>query len=238
MWLEPYINSNTACRGCTRKYLEKDFFKLMNNLVFSKTMENIRKHKDIRLVTTYAKFIKLLMKSNFKSRIRFGDSFFMFEMGNIKVVMNKLVYLGQAILDLSKMVMYRFHYDYLLPKFGDRIALCYMDTDSFVYCIQTEDFYMDIATDVDLWLDTSTYSHSNARPLPIGQNEKIVGLVKDKLRGKIMTWFTGLRSKSYACKMLDGSEGKCCKGVKCCVVAKTIAYKDFEHCLLEGVEIF
>ena len=108
------------------------------------------------------------MKPSFKSRVRFRDNFFAFEMGKIKVVMNKHVYLGQATLDLNKMVMYRFYYDYSLPKYGDWTVLCYMDTDSFVCHIQTEDFYVDIAPDVDMWFDMSNYSSAETRPLPIG----------------------------------------------------------------------
>ena len=138
-WLEPYIRSNTVRKAGARNDFEKDFFKLMNNAVFCKMMENIRKHKDIKLVTTHEHYVKLMMKPNFKSQIRFGDNFFTLEMGKIRVVMNKPVYLGQAILDLSKVLMYKFHYDYSLPKYGDRFRLCYMDTDSFIYQINTED---------------------------------------------------------------------------------------------------
>ena len=112
-------------------------------------------------------------------------------MGKIKVVMNKPVYLGQAILDLSKIIMYEFHYDYMLPKYGDKIKLCYMDTDSYVYDIKTEDFYKDIAEDVEVRFDTSAYS--NYRPLPIGKNKKVIGLMKDELGGGIMKEFIALR---------------------------------------------
>ena len=107
----------------------------MNNSVFDKTMENIRKHKGIKLVTNAKDYLKNIMKPNFKSGVLFGENLMGCEMGKTKVIMNKPVYLGQAILDLSKTVMYEFHYDYMLPKYGDNLKLCYMDTDSFVYDI-------------------------------------------------------------------------------------------------------
>ena len=103
---------------------KKDFFKLMNNSVFGKTMENIRKHRNIKLVTTEEKYLHTVMKPNFKSGVLFGENLLGCEMGKIKVVMNKPVYLGQAILDLSKIIMYEFHYDYMVPKYGDRLKLC------------------------------------------------------------------------------------------------------------------
>ena len=146
--------------------------------------------------------------------------------------MNKPVYLGQAILDLSKIVMYEFHYDYMVPKYGlEKLKLCYMDTDSLVYDIITEDFYEDIANDVEARFDTSGYSKIDFRPLPIGLNKKVIGLMKDELEGKIMTEFVALRPKLYSYRELDDSEGKKCKGIKKCVVKKTLTFEDYKTCL-------
>ena len=135
-------------------------------------MENIRKHRNIKLVTTEEKYLHTVMKPNFKSGGRFGENLMGCEMGRIKVVMKELVYLGQAILDLSKIVMYEFHYDYMKPKFKD-LQLCYMDTDSLIYNIKTEDFYADIEDDVEEMFDTSGYDKKDARPLPIGKNKRL-----------------------------------------------------------------
>ena len=138
-WLKTYIDFSTQLRTAATNNFEKDFFKLVNNSVFGKTMENIRKHRNIKLVTTEEKYLKTVMKPNFKSGVLFG------EMGKIKVVMKKPVYLGQAILDLSKIVMYEFHYDNMVPKYGlDKLKLYCMDTDSLVYEIKTEDFYAEL----------------------------------------------------------------------------------------------
>ena len=125
-WLKPYIDFNTQLRTQAKNDFGKDFFKLVNNSVFGKTMENIRKHKDIRLVTNTESYLKTVMKPNFKSRVLFGKNLMGFEMGKVKVVMNKLMYLGQAILDLSEIVMYDFHYDYMKPKYGDNLKLCFI----------------------------------------------------------------------------------------------------------------
>ena len=127
--------------------------------------------------------------------------------------------------------MYEFHYDYMKRKYNDdRLQLCYMDTDSFIYSIKTEDFYTDIVDDVTKRFDTSGYC-SNC-PLPIGLNKKIIGLMKDELGGAIMTEFIALRPKLYSHIKLDGSEDKKCKGIKKCVVKKTLTFEDYKNCLL------
>ena len=151
-WLKTYIDFNTQLRTASTNDFEKDFFKLMNNSVFGKMTENIRK-----LVMTEEKYLCTVMKPNFKYGVLFGENLMGCEMGKIKVVMNKLVYLSQAILDLSKIIMYEFRYDYMVPKYGERLKLCYMDTDSLVYEIKTEDFYADIVDDVPARFDTSGY---------------------------------------------------------------------------------
>ena len=115
-WLKTYIDFNTQLRTAATNDFEKDFFKLINNSVFGKTMENIRKHRNIKLVMTEEKYLHTVMRPNFKSGVLFGENLMGCEMGKIKVVMNKPVYLGQAILDLSKIIMYEFHYDYMVPK--------------------------------------------------------------------------------------------------------------------------
>ena len=233
-WLKTYIDFNTQLRTAATNDFEKDFFKLMNNSVFGKTMENIRKHRNIKLVMTEEKYLRTVMRPNFKSGVLFGENLMGCEMGKIKVVMNKPVYLGQAILDLSKIVMYEFHYNYMVPKYGDRLKLCYMDTDSLVYDIKTEDFYEDIANNVEARFDTSGYSNTDFRPLPISLNKKIIGLMKDELGGKIMTEFVALRPKLYSYEKLDGSEDKKCKGIKKCVVKKTLTFEDYKTCLFSN----
>ena len=209
---------------------EKDFLKLMNNSVFGKMMETIRKHRNIKLVMTDEKYLHTVICLNFKSGVLFGENLMGCEMGKIKVVMNKPVYLGQAMLDLSKIIMYEFHYDYMVPKYGlEKLKLCYMDTDSLVYDIKTEDFYEDITDNVPARFDTSGYCPN--RPLPVGLNKKVIGLMKDELGGKIMTEFVALRSKLYSYKVLHGSEDKKCKRIKKFVVKKTLTFEDYKTCL-------
>ena len=147
--MNEYIDFNKKLGTEAENDFEKDFYKLMDNAVFGKTMENIRKHRDIKLVNSKEAYLKAVMKRNFKSGTLFGPDLMGCEMGKVKVVMNKPVYLGQAILDLSKIVMYEFHYDYMKRKYDDdKSTLCYMDTDSLIYDIETDDFYKDIADDI------------------------------------------------------------------------------------------
>ena len=155
------------------------------------------------------------------------------ETGKIEVVMSKLVYLGQAILDLSKLVMYEFYYDCVIPKYGLRVKLFDMDTNSLVYHIKTEDFYAKIAGDVYERFDMIGYNASDASPLPVGVNKKVIGLMKDELGGKIMTEFVVLTPKLYAYKKLDNPEDKKCKRVKKCVVKHMISFDDYKSCLLD-----
>ena len=132
---------------------EKDFFNLMNNSVFGKTMENVKSHRDIRIVTTNKRRNILASEPNYHSTKYLSKDLLIIKMKRTEVKMNKPIYLGQAILDISKTLMYEFWYDYIKPKYGDKARLCYMDTDSCFMHIKTEDFYKDI--NVDKWLDTS-----------------------------------------------------------------------------------
>ena len=127
-------------------------------------------------------------------------------MRKTEVLINKPVCHGQAILDISKTLMYEFYYDYLKPKYGDKVKLCYMDTDSFIIHVQTEDFYKDIADDGSKWFDTSSYDKKLNRPLPTGINEKIIGMFKDELNGMPMIEFCGPRAKAYAHRHYDDKE--------------------------------
>ena len=188
-WMKEYIDFNTRLRTAAKNDFEKDFYKPMNNSVFGKTMENIRKHRNIKLVNNEEEYLKNVMKPNFKSGTLLGPDLMGCEMGKVRIVMNKPVYLGQAILDLSKTIMYEFHYDYMIPKYGDRLKLCYMDTDSMIYSIGTEDFCSDIADDVESRFDTSGYPNDGSGPLPIGKNKQVIGLMKDELGGEIMKEF-------------------------------------------------
>ena len=133
---------------------EKDFFKLMNNAVFGKPMENVRKHRDIKLVTTDKRRNKLVSEPNYHAIKWFSESLVAIEMRNAKIKMNKPTYVGIAILDISKTLMYEVWYGYLKPKYGDRIKLCYMDTDSFIPFIKTKDSCEDIADDAGKRFDT------------------------------------------------------------------------------------
>ena len=154
------------------------------------------------------------------------------EMKKVEVKINKPIYLGQAILDISKTLTYEFWFEHIKPKYRDKARLYYMDTDSFVMHIKTEDILMmmmmkDVADDVERWFDTSNYNEKNKRPLPIGKNKKVIGMFKDELGGKIMTEFCALRAKAYAYKLDDDTEMKKAKGTKKCIVKREITFKNY-----------
>ena len=147
-WLKKYIDFNTELRKKALNDFEKDFFKLMNNAVFGKTMENVRRHRDIKLVKTDYKRNKLVSEPNYHTMKLINKNLAIIKMRKVKVKMNKPIYLGMSILEISKITMYEFWYDYVRSKYGSRARLCYMDTDSFVINIKTKDFYKDIAENV------------------------------------------------------------------------------------------
>ena len=148
-WLKPYIDMNTKLRKEAKNDFEKDFFKLMNNSVFGKTMENVRNHRDIKLVTSDKRRRRLVSEPNYHSHKNFSEHLMAIEMKNIRVKMAKPLYLGMSILDITKTLMYEFWYGYINPKYGDRAKLCYTDTVSFIIYIKTENVFEDISNDVE-----------------------------------------------------------------------------------------
>ncbi|XP_057296228.1 uncharacterized protein LOC130625179 [Hydractinia symbiolongicarpus] len=197
-WLKVYIDHNTRLRTNAKNKFEKDFYKLMNLSVFGKTMENIRNHRNIQLVTNEEKYTKLVMKPNFKDVNRFSKHLLGVEMGKTEVKMNKPV---------QNMVA------------------------SYSSVIWTQD--------VEKRFDTSAYNPNDGRPLPIGKNKKVVGLMKDELGGKVTKEFITLRAKAYAYKSLTKKGGdRKAKGVRRCVTKKSITFDDYQRCLEEGVDIY
>ena len=235
-FLKPYIDKNTNLRTQAKNNFEKDFFKLMNNSVFGKTMENIRNRVNVKLVDTGEQFKKLTAKPNYESRKIFNENLVSVHMKKTSLTMNKPVYLGMSILDLSKSLMFDFHYKYIKPKYGKQAKLLFTDTDSFLYEIQTEDFYKDISGDVKDRFDTSDYPKGHPSGIPTGGNKKVLGMFKDEAAGKIIKEFVGLRAKLYSYKMDEGKENKRCKGIKKAVVEKSITHGDYKTCLETGKE--
>ena len=226
---------NTELTKLARNDFEKDLFKLMNNSVFGKTMENIRKHRDIKLVTADKKRSKLVSEPNYHIINLISEDLSIIEMKKAKVKMNKPIYLGLSILEISKILMYEFWYDYMKPKYNDNVKLCYIDTDSFVMhmicnAYNTNDFYKDISDDVDNRFDTSNYEVK--RPLPLGKNKKVIGLMKDELGGEIIMEFIALRPKTYSYLTDNDKIDKKAKGTKKCVIKKMIKFDDYKKCLL------
>ena len=175
-------------------------------------MENVRKRRDNELVTKDKRRNRLVSELNYHTTKWFSENLLTTEMKKAKVKMNKSVYLGLSKLEISKSLMYEFWYDYMRPKYGDNVKLCYMDTDSFIMLIKTEDFYRDIADDVEKRFHTSNYDVN--RLLPSGKSKKVTGLMKNELGGKIMTEFVALRPKTYSYLIDNGKNDKKAKETK------------------------
>jgi hypothetical protein len=208
----------------------------MNNSVFGKTMENIRNRVDIRLVNSEEKARKLISKPNYEGCTIFSENLVAIHMGRTKLKYDKPIYLGMSILDVSKNLMYDFHYDYIKEKYGVDAKLLFTDTDSLMYEIETEDFYEDIKDDIHTMFDTSNFPKEH--PLFSIENMKVIGKFKDEAGGGIIVEFAGLRAKLYSfrCEEKEGDR-KRCKGVKKSVVEKDIEHENYVRCLFSGEKV-
>ena len=172
----------------------------------------------------------MVLEPNYHTKKWFTESLLAIEIKKIKVKMDKPIYLGLSILDISKTLLYEFWFDYIKPKYDDNVTLCCMDTDSFIFYVKIEDFYEDIANDVEKRFDTSNYKVDRA--LPTGKNKKVIGLIKGELGGKIMTEFDAPRPKIYSYLKDDGDSNRRAKGTKKCVIKRRLKFNDYKNCLL------
>ena len=150
-------------------------------------------------------------------------------MKKTEILMVKPVYLGLSVLELSKILMCEFWYDYVKTKYGEKAKLCYMDTDNFIVYIKTHDMYKDIAEDVEARFDTSNYELDI--PLLKNKNKKVIRLMKDELGGKITTKFVGVRAKMFSYVIDSSSENKKAKGTKECLIKTKFNFENYKNCL-------
>ena len=227
--MKPYIDLNTELRKKATSDFEKDLYKLMNNSVYGKTMVNLLNRKDIELVKSWDRCQKLVNKPLFNSFTKFNKNLVAIKMKKTTVKMNKPILVGQTLSDLSKTLMYDFHYNTMKKKYGDDAQLLFTDIDSFCHEIKTYDIYNDMKKITDLF-DTSNYPKNY--PLYSEVNKEVIGKFKDECGGKDIEEFVGLRAKLYAYKV-GNSEEKKCKGIAKNVEKKTISIKDYKTVLFE-----
>ena len=231
-WMEPYIRLNTELRKKATSGFEKDLFKLMNNSVFGKTMENLRKRVDVKLVRTGEddRLRRLIASPSYARANIFDDDLAAIQMHKSRLVLNRPVYVGMSVLDLSKHLMYDFYYNQLKKQYGEHCQLLYTDTDSLLLEIQTENVYEDMSRHSHLY-DTSDYP--NDHPQYSAANKKVVGKMKDECAGRLIAEYVGLRPKMYSILEADGINIKKAKGVKKSVVRKNIYHEQYRETLLD-----
>lgn len=237
-FLKQYIDLNTQLRQRAESTFEQDFFKLLNNSVFGKTLENNEKRIDVKLVNKWCDSNnktkqtncaeKLIASPYFHNASVFSENLVAIQMKPSRVILNKPIYIGFTVLELSKSHMYDFHYSIIKPFYGNQIELCYTDTDSLVYHVQKRNPYIDFKQNFLEYFDTSNYEVNNEFDLPI-INKKVPGLFKDEMGGKIIEEFVGLRSKLYCIRTIDKTIKKA-KGTKKSVV-KNLNMRDYKNVL-------
>ena len=238
-WLRKYISLNTEKRKAAQNAFEKDLFKLFNNSIFGKTMENVRGRINFELVHQQKRLKKLAAKPTFHRTYIFNDDLVGVHNLKTKIMLDKPTYVGFSILELSKTLMFDFHYNYIKVKYGDNAQLCFTDTDSLLYDIKTEDIYKDMKQDSHLF-DFSDYSSNH--PMHSNANKKVIGKMKDETAGVPVREFIGLRSKMYSLKY-GNHEKQTAKGIKTSVVRKRLRhsmYRDVllnEHVTLETMNV-
>ena len=227
-WLKPYIDFNTQKRAKAKNSFEKDFFKLMNNSVFGKTMENLRKRQDIKLVTDEEQLLKWSSKPSFINSKIFNENLVAVHKTKTTLTLNRPAYVGMCILELSKTLMYDFHYNYIKSKYGDKARLLFTDTDSLMYEIEADDVYQDFWKDKNLF-DNSDYPNNS--PFYNNANKKVIGKFKDEAAGMPIVEFVGLRSKMYS-YMKDNEQGsRTAKGIKKNVIKQQLGHDKYKDVL-------
>ena len=239
-WLKSYIQHNTQLRAAAKNDFEKDFFKLLNNSVFGKTMEDVRRRINIKLITEPAMFKKHTAKVTYKRSVVFMNDeekeeyFVGLEAKRTSIKLDKPIYTGFTVLELSKLHMYDFHYNHMMEKYGpERAKLLFTDTDSLTYHITAEDLYQDMKEDQHLY-DKSNYSKDHFLFSEV--NKKVIGKFKDETGGLPIVEWIGLGAKMYSMMTDDGKEKKTGKGIKKSVLKKKIRHQDFKDCLMEKRE--
>ena len=227
-WLKPYIDFNTKKRAEAKNSFEKDFFKLMNNSVFGKTMENLRKRQDIKLITDKEKLLKWASRPSFISSKIFNEDLVAVHKIKPTLKLNRPAYVGMCILDLSKTLMYNFHYNYIKSKYGDKARLLFTDTDSLTYEIEANDVYQDFWKDKHLF-DNNDYPKNS--PFFDDTNKKVIGKFKDEAAGIPIIEFVGLRSKMYSYIKDNEQESRTAKGIKKNVIKQQLRHDNYKDTL-------
>ncbi|KAL4153079.1 hypothetical protein QTP88_000912 [Uroleucon formosanum] len=245
-WLAKYIELNTMMRKKAINDFEMDFYKLMNNAVFGKTMQSKRKEMKMELVSCERRLQKLINKSTFKHCTNYNENLNAVALENKIIKFDKPIYIGFAVLEISKTLMYDYHYNVMQKHYRDKIKLMYTDTDSLIYHVDTEDFYEDLAANSILLDRMDTANLPSAHPCYVSDRKKSPGFFSDEVDGNIVTEFCALRAKSYAFNIYPGEDDRVggerikAKGIRAHVVKNHMTLEDHRKCLFgeDGLELY
>ena len=233
-WLKQYIDFNTKKRTNAKNTFEKDFFKLMNNSVFGKTMENVRKRVDVRLITDEKKLLKMTSKPTYVSSKIFNENLVAIHKIKETLTLNRPAFVGMCILDLSKTLIYDFHYNYIKKKYGEKANLLFTDTDSLTYEIESNNVYQDFWNDREKF-DNSDYPENSQ--FHDKTNKKVLGKFKDESNFIPIREFIGLRSKMYSYIKDNNQVGKTAKGIKKNIIKKDITHENYKKVLFNNEQM-
>ena len=237
-WMAPYIKLNTDMRAKAKTTFETDFYKLMNNSVFGKTMENLRKRTKVHILRQRQrdKVSSMTMDPRCVGHTDVGSTLTLVEHRPEKVYLNRPTYTGMCILDLSKTLMYRYFYDHLKVEYGEKCRLAYTDTDSFILEIETPNLYEDMEKHLEEWYDTSNYPKEH--PLYSADRKKKVGYMKDEMGGSAIGTVACCSAKVYSFQNLKGEDTvKKAKGVKKVVIKKDLTTEMYAKVIMEGAPV-
>ena len=234
-WLKPYINFNTGKRKAAKNSFENDFFKLMNNAVFGKTMENLKKRVNIKLVITLTKATNLTAKPTFDSYKFFNENLVAVNLKKASLLLNKSAYIGMSELDIIQTLIYDFHYNFVKKEYGKKAQLLFMNTASLTSQNKTEDVYADFWADLKDKFDFSDYPDSSK--FHDASNMRVIGKMKDEAAGNIITQFVGLRNKMYCYLTDSGENNKTAKGVRKVVIQNDPRHRDYKQTLFGNKQL-
>ena len=232
-FLKPYIAMNTYLRQCSETEFEKDLYKLLNNSIYGKSIEDKRKHINVKVAVNRSQCMKLLKKPTFDQFRIIHEDLSIMKMKKTVVLLDKPIAIGCSVLDLSKNYMYKLHYEFFKKHYGEKLNLLYIDTDSFIYLVETQDMNNDLRNIFGNLVDFSNFDINSEYFSE--KNKKKIGFLKSESGEKIIEEFVGLKSKLYSIKYADESETRKAKGINRSVLKKELNHEKYREVINDNI---